>query len=552
MKNNAGEKPKIWPGAAVAAALCFLLFLYAPLELYLTNQLEFWFTAGQMLPYALLLFALGFAGLLLAFLLLRRFAPGLCPWALALCLLALICTWIQGSFLVAHLPGMNGAAVDWGAFPGDRLASILIWVLGAAGLGFALKKLGAGRFSGAAGFVSLALCLLLAVTLTTLFLATDSAEKRRSLVCTDEGLFTYSEDENFLILVLDAVDAEAFEQSLAREERYPGIFDDFTYYRNTVGGYPYSLCSIPLIISGEWYEAKTTFVEFETAALAGAPVLQRAEREGFRRGLYVYDPAVMAAAHQGQFENLTVDQPAFSGLLPTAKILVKMALVKHAPWDLKRFGYDLPGRLNEAMAFGGEGDAAYFDWSDLSFYRRLRDENPVVTVPEKCWKYIHLEGAHQPHVYDKNLNVLPDSPYRDVIEGNFLLVDTFLSRLREAGVYDNTVIVLCADHGSSNGMDLDTINQHPILLVKGKNERHPFRTDDAPISYDDLQQAYLKLMDGAQSDAIFPWHEGDARERRFFDHELNNSGCLTEYVQTGHAEDMETLRPTGRVFEYKG
>ena len=550
MKKTRNQAP-LWPAAALAAALGFLLFLYAPLELFLTNQLEFWFTAGQMLPYALLLFALALALLLAVLLVLRRFAPRLYLWALALCLLVLLCCWIQGSFLVGHLPGMNGAAVDWGAFRGDRIASVLLWAVAAALVVFAVKKLGPKHFPTVAGLVSLALCLMLAVTLGTLFLTTDTAEKQRSLICTDEGMFTFSEDESFLILVLDAVDETAFEQVLARDKSYPGIFDDFTCFRNTVGGYPYSKCSIPLIITGEWYEAQSSFAEYETAALENGPFLNKLLEEGFRRWIYPYDPSVATCVHEGQFENLSVDRPTFSGVLPASKILIKMALVKHAPWDLKRLGYDLPSQLSGAMAFDGEGDAAYYDWSDLSFYGKIRDENPVVTVQEKCWKYLHLEGAHQPHVYDRYLNVLDDSPYRDVIEGNLLMVDTFLNRLREAGAYDNTVIVLCADHGSSNGQDLDTINQHPILLIKGKNEHHPFRMDDAPISYDDLQQAYFRLLNGAQSDAIFDWHEGDARERRFFDYDMNNSDVLTEYIQTGHAEDMSTLIPTGKPYEYK-
>ena len=168
------------------------------------------------------------------------------------------------------------------------------------------------------------------------------------------------------------------------------------------------------------------------------------------------------------------------------------------------------------VRYDGEGGEKYYDWSDLVFYGALRDENPIVTVPEKCWKYLHLEGAHEPHVYDKDLNVLESSPYRDVIEGNITMLSAFLQRMKEAGVYDNTIIVLCSDHGSHNDTDLVNINQHPILLIKGLNEHHAFRMDDAPISYDDLQTAYLRLLDGAQSDAVFDWHEGDARERRFF------------------------------------
>lgn len=55
---------------------------------------------------------------------------------------------------------------------------------------------------------------------------------------------------------------------------------------------------------------------------------------------------------------------------------------------------------------------------------------------EKRFKYIHLEGAHEPHVYDKDFNVLESSPYRDVIEANFTMLDLFLSQMKQAGVYD--------------------------------------------------------------------------------------------------------------------
>ena len=461
---------------------------------------------------------------------------------LQLGLLGLVCTWIQGSFLVGGLPAMNGTPVDWGANTGARLSSLLLWLIAAALIALALKFCGPARFRTLAAFGSLAVCLLLGVTLIGLALTGERTEKSRSLACTDEGMFVYSEDENLLILVLDAVDSLAFGQVLDRDPAYPAVFEDFTYFPNTVGGYPYSKCSIPLIITGHWYEAGQSFTEFERAAFASSPVLQRVEDEGWRRFIYPYDGAVTASAKAGQFENLTPDQPSFSSFTDAAKILGKMAMVKHAPWDLKRFAYDLPYRLTELTRYKGADGVNYYNWSDLIFYRAVKDRNPIETVPEKCWKYLHLEGAHQPHVYDKDMNV---------IEGNITMLSAFLQRLKETGVYDSTIIVLCSDHGSHNGKDLVTINQNPILLVKGLNEHHPFRIDDAPVSFDDLQTAYLRLLDGAQSDAVFDWHEGDARERRFFDYEMTNSDILTEYVQTGHAEDMETLLPTGRVYEYK-
>ena len=46
----------VLPGLMVALAGCFMLFFYAPFELYLTNHKEFWFTSGQMMPTVLALF----------------------------------------------------------------------------------------------------------------------------------------------------------------------------------------------------------------------------------------------------------------------------------------------------------------------------------------------------------------------------------------------------------------------------------------------------------------------------------------------------------------
>ena len=137
------KRAGILPGLVCAFSLCFLLFVYAPFELYLTNQLEFWFTAGQLLKPALLLFAGGLALLVLLLFLARRFGGGAYLWLLAALWLALLCTWIQGSYLVFDLPALNGTEVWWGGFPLDRAMSIGLWVVLGAAVVLLLKKLGA-------------------------------------------------------------------------------------------------------------------------------------------------------------------------------------------------------------------------------------------------------------------------------------------------------------------------------------------------------------------------------------------------------------------------
>lgn len=542
----------ILSGALIALALCFTLFIYAPYELYISNQSEFWFTAGQMLPYALGLFAAAFLVSLLVLYIARRINEKFYCFVSAACLVMLICSWVQGSFLVWDLPPMNGKPVDWSSFPVDRICSIALWVIVIAAVLILMKKIGGIRFVKFGSYAGLAVAFILAVTLGTMLLTIGLDDKSQELIATDDDMFTYSGDENLLILVLDAVDSTAFEQSMARDAHYSEIFKDFTYFRNTVGGYPYSQLSIPLILTGQWYEADKPFADYEREAMQTSPLLQRLDKEGYRKSLYSDEATLLAVLNEGSFDNLTTDRPVPGSTLHMCKLVVKMAIIKHAPWDLKYLGYDLPGRLSEAVKHGGEDGREYFNISNLVFYNKLKDESTVTASGEKRFKYIHLQGAHEPHRYDKYLNVLDSSPYRDVIEGNFTMVDLFFERMKEAGVYDNTAIVVLSDHGSHNDTDLRTINQNPILLVKGRNEHHDELTvSHAPISFDDLQQAYQRLIDGEGSDGVFDWHEGDERSRRFMWYEIVDNSRLTEYVQTGSAEDMTTLVPTGTVYERK-
>ncbi len=86
-----------------------------------------------------------------------------------------------------------------------------------------------------------------------------------------------------------------------------------------------------------------------------------------------------AAISPDSFENLTQDQPVPDSALYMCKLMIKMTIIKHAPWDLKYLGYDLPGRLNESVKYGGDGDLSYFNWSDLAF--TIRSKTILLSPP---------------------------------------------------------------------------------------------------------------------------------------------------------------------------
>ena len=90
--------------------------------------------------------------------------------------------------------------------------------------------------------------------------------------------------------------------------------------------------------------------------------------------------------------------------------------------------------------------------------------------------------------------------------------------------------------------------QNPVFFVKGINEKHEFNVSDAPVSYVDLQEAYQRLLSGADSDQIFDWKSGEERERRYLFYEYSEEERMIEYMQPGRADDTEAMYETGKVY----
>lgn len=73
---------------------------------------------------------------------------------------------------------------------------------------------------------------------------------------------------------------------------------------------------------------------------------------------------------------------------------------------------------------------------------------------------------------------------------------------------------------------------------------------EAPISYDDLQEAFSRLLDGAMGEEVFDYKEGDERKRRYLYFEYEHEEILEEFYQEGYAGDLDTLKATGRKYIY--
>lgn len=534
----------LWSGYA----LVFLLLFFAPLDLYINNKGEFWFDIYKLFPVVLIMLLSGILSISLISIFLFIVHKKVYRAGVVLSFILLICSYVQGNYLTGNLPPLDGTTFSWKDYSSGHNVTIILWCIVVAVVFILFRILKREQFYSLIRYISAGMMAVLLLTLGIECITQKGCQDKLDASVTTEQQFEMSQDKNFIILILDALESDTFNDVMKNHPEYKQIFSDFTYYANTTGAYPFTSRSIPFMLSGEWFENEEPFENYVEHAYKDSPLLSGLKKEGYKLDIYEPDMPITDSNIQ-RFENVMEYDTVISSYIDFILYELKLTGFKYAPFELKKSCVINTGdfkNLREEKSYN-DYPTTWFSGYNTQFYEDIREESVIYTEP-KCFKFIHIEGAHVPFQYDKDVNVIENGTYEQNIEASITITNAYLEKLKNAGVYDNSVIMVMADHGYNWTEGYPCARQNPILMVKGINEKHEMHVSDAPISYDDLQTAYMRLLDGESSDRIFDWQEGDKRERRFLMYTYLKEDFMTEYVQTGEASDITTIYPTGREF----
>ena len=566
----------LWPALFFSSTL----FFFTPGYLYFTNSLEFTCVYYEIVPY---LSAIAFVCFLILTIAILFLKGKIHEKTVCLIFIMSFLFWLQGNVLLWNYGPLDGKDINWGSLYIYGIIDGVIWILF---ISLALVK----SSSLYKGIINASMAFILIQIISLIFISGQVREapsfKRYSV--SEEEKFVFSQAENVIILILDNFQSDYFYELIQEEPRYREVFEGFTYFRNSTGGFPKTYASIALLLTGNFYDNSIPIQNFLKESFTSESSIPKVlKQEGYKVELYPH-PNRTIYLHKDIASNVINRVNSFDDLLTQTGLLVRLSFFRSFPHFFKRplyerFLYFLlrfsPDKtLAHNPVFGESGKVKdrenifpreALGLHDVKFICRILSDSEV---KEKMplFKFYHLNGAHTPFILDENFEVHKKKDtyenYRKQAKASVKMTEMFLNKLKELGIYDNSLIIVMGDHGAGyrvsekaleslkedTGIEINNNEDEvsgkvigsalPLLLVKPFKEKGDLEISDSPVSTADIPETVFSLLGIERENAFSFFHispeEKGIRDYNYysFDSWTNDYlPTLTSYEICGHS-----------------
>ena len=538
---------------SIVLMVSFLIFIFAPMELYLSNKGYFFFGGDEMVSFTLLFCGAFFVGIVVFFLMIYKLNKKIYGVLLFLFWGVAMALYIQGNFLPQDYGSMNGDIIDWSSFKKEGIISVTTFVVIILITILTVLFIGYQKCLRVAKIVSICVLLVQMTTLGTLLVMNDGLAKPTQYIATCNGEMELSKDENFIILMLDSFDSQVFNKILSDEnaQDYKDTLKGFTYYPDTVASFSHTDLAFPQIISGEYYKNECTYEDYLEKAYEESPLLSRLNKEGWFCGVYTTSLFPQTDTSL-RMDNCLKTKRSVSSHRRLAEYMYKFVGFRYLPQPLKKYFWFYPDDIRTDLECAKDDGIEIFEPDDFAFYRAI--PGLKVNEKEKMFHFYHIDGPHPPFNINADFqNTGENVGIYEEARGTMFLVKAFFDQMKELDVYDNSTIIIMADHGYIG------LRQSPLLMVKGKGENHPFTQMETQISFNDLQEAYQNILNGANNaETIFDIPENEQRTRIYnyyiWTGDMGtdaHADSITEYEVNGNAWNLDNIKETGKVYGFQ-
>ncbi len=553
-KKSSWIKSKL-PLIAAAFFLAFTVCLYAPLSMYISNKSEFWFNLRVIWKVPVSFFLISF---ILAVLVGAFLKGKLLKLYLALLFSLALCFYLQGNFLSIKLGIMGGNYVDWAQYRNAMLLNLGIWVLLISVIVFLFFKFDIMQkismyVSALFGGMQL---ISLVVLLIPIFMQGDFAYPSLP-VLTTKGLYEMGSDENIVVFVLDAFDEEFFQKIRTDAPDIVEDLDGFVFYDNFTSTYTKTIYSMTCVIGGRIFRNELPRAEWVEENAKQPMYYDELTKAGYNISMYTTALHAMPQRIRDITQNYIEAPVRFYNTRTCFSLLYRLVACQYFPDIFKPYVW-MYGTEFDSTGMLDSGDSL-FPWDNNSFRARLENEGITVKEGEKEYKLIHIQGAHEPYYIDEWGNDTPErwDDWDAAARGSMRIVLKYCEELKAKGVYDNTTIIITADHGNGAG---PSCLSNPLFLMKEKGSRGEMQVCSYETGLENYAATIVDLC-GSDNVADYGMSILDATEDTKFDRyyylfvwddnsmlEKDGNYYLVEYLTGNENNDTSLFRLTNREY----
>lgn len=500
----------------VVFLLMFMLFIFGPAEIYFANVTEFEFLYGE------------FAGVLILTAVIVTVVASLIifllPDKLSRVLISLFCgiallSYVQTMFLNGELDLLGVSPEGYVANVASASVNLGIWLLVMCGI-IVLAFVKLEIWKKLVGFVSAFLIAIQLVALVTLVAtAGEEAYKRPTENWHISGMdqYTVSAKENVIVLILDYFSNTYIEKM---EAIYPGATDflhDFTYYSNTDCVYFGTFPSVPHMLTGQKVDMDVSINEWCSDIWDNEETNRfytELQEAGYITNVYTPDKNILCGMNDaqilsGKIHNVINSAQEVEVLYDKVQnTMTKMSAYRMLPEFFKPYVYTNIDEYEDVV----QQKTYKLNHNNYEFYQGLLEEG--LTLDEEHNYYIvqHLMG---PHLWttDEKGYYKEDSTIEETSKGCMVIVEEYLNQLKELGVYDNSTIIITADHGEGYASQV-------LFYIKKPYETHDESpVTNAPISFYEFMPTIASaagLDASSYGETIDAYKANEQRERTYW------------------------------------
>ncbi len=477
----------------ILAALSFYISC-GPLRLYLQNRFYFGIDVGSVIILVLgVFFSVALCLGMIYFTLSQRARKQMVRATITILAILFVYSEIL-FFLIPELDGATGAVPN----PWYYLLDIVCLGFGAAIFVVTSKD---NTRSSVANLIASFVFIFVGLQVLSAFVFTEG----------DDGAFSYrvparfplSSDTNVIHLLFDTLQSTEFVSQIEKSNLEKD-FDGFTVFVDMLGVARSTERSLPSIFSGKYFNDRELINYYSGQETTVLDVLAR---QGFDINVISVLPlSVPEQTSMWKDWQIVTD---VHDLREELGELIDLYLIRALPFAFKDIflnNYDwFFANVSARELNNPHGSSLALSLLE-NYTERLSKVSGSATPP--TYYFVHLLTPHPPYTHLEDCSyagkTLPRDPERYAVQVRcaLLAVTELLERLKEMGIYDNTVVILQADTGSYDAPELqslDVVNEpgmaFPTLAVKPLRARGQITMSNLPASLIDVPNTLLGALD---------------------------------------------------------